>query len=427
MSDLEQTSLEQEREHLLLEFRQSQRYRYVNDIGEGGTGTVKCYFDSYLNRIVALKQLKKVDPIKLRPLRSMIREARLISYLSHPGIVSIYDAFVDQQGNFSYTMKLIEGTSLEKFSRQQKRLTLTEYLEIFIKLFETMAYVHDKGVLHLDLKPSNIMLGHYGELLIVDWGNARLYDRRPYEDYLSKYGSAYKIEDLEEKELFITGTPRYMSPEQTFSKREDLLPASDIFSVGILFYQMLSGHHPFRANNLSDLLKQIKEFDPPLLHNVNPKIPKRLSLICQKMLTKKVQERYQSFHEILNDIRELLNTGETFEIQTYQKGDIIFREGDQGGFAFVILSGKVEIITEVAGEEKQLAIFGKGECIGELSIFTKQPRTATVRVLEDTQIQILTEESIQKELDKLSPWVGSMISSLSGKFIELSRKYIEKS
>jgi len=236
-------------------------------------------------------------------------------------------------------MKLIEGNSLEQFTTTNKTLTLTEYLEIFIKLFETMAYVHDKGVLHLDLKPSNIMLGQYGELLIVDWGNARLYNKSSYEDYLAKYGSAYKLEDLEEKEIFISGTPRYMSPEQTTSKREGLLPASDIFSIGILFYQMLTGKHPFPANNLNSLLEQIRHFHPPILHSINPKIPRRLSRICQKMLEKDINQRYNNFHEILADIRTLLDTGGTFDVVSYKEGEIIFKEGDQGGFAFIILSG----------------------------------------------------------------------------------------
>lgn len=416
-----------QRKHLLKEFQRGERYRYVHDLGEGGVGLVVSCFDTYLNRVAAMKTLKSEHTKKLRPLQSMIKEARLMSYLNHPGVVSVYDAFVSVNGEFSYTMKLIEGEELESylFRSLDDDLSLTQYLEIFVKLFETMAYVHDKGVIHLDLKPQNVMFGKYGEVLVVDWGNARLYDEDAYEAYMTSFGCEDKASDLEETEQFISGTPKYMSPEQTALSRDQLVPASDIFSVGVFLYEIISKKHPFPAETLEELLEQIHFLEPPPLHTLRANVPKRMSQICSKMMAKKVEHRYQNFHEVLKDIRELLDSGHTFETRRYESNDIIFREGDPGGYAFFVLSGYVEISTEVKGERKFLATLGEGEIIGELSIFNKQPRTATAKAVVPTVIKVLTEDSIERELEKLSPWVGQMITSLSGRFVELSRKYVE--
>ena len=419
--------IQQERESLLKEFKGDERYHFVRTLGEGGVGKVDCYFDRHLNRVTAMKTLRKAARNKLRSLRSVIREARLISYLDHPGIVSVYDAFVNDNDDFTYTMKLIQGEVLEDllYRDLDDDLSLTEYIEIFIKLCETMAYVHDKGVLHLDLKPSNIMLGHYGELLIVDWGNARLFDKTPYHTYLSTYKNAQKLEDLEEKEQFISGTPKYMSPEQTTSRRDQLRPTSDIFSVGVFFYELLSKKPPFPAEDLEGQLDQLHNFDPPSLHTTRPTIPKSLSNICAKMLEKSPADRYQSFHEVIKDIRKYLNSGQNFETKRYQRGEVIFKEGDPGGYALMVLSGYVEITAESDGERKFLANLGEGEVIGELSVFTNQPRTATAKALTPITVKILTQETIEQELDKLSPWIGRMITTLSNRFNKLNRRLIE--
>jgi CRP-like cAMP-binding protein len=140
------------------------------------------------------------------------------------------------------------------------------------------------------------------------------------------------------------------------------------------------------------------------------------------MLQKDPGVRYGSFKDILEDISEFCNSGQAFSTRTYKPGEILFREGDAGDFAFEILLGAVEVIKSVEGKEKVLARLKKGEIVGELAIFAGQPRTATVRAVEPTAIRVMDKASVEKELDKLSPWVGKMITSLSNRFIEINEK-----
>ena len=176
------------------------RYRFLSTLGEGNFGTVHRCFDTYLNRVTARKALLDISKAKSDHLHALIREARLISYLEHPGVISIYDGLLGEDGLFCYTMKQIEGDSLEdrleSYESQERRFPLARCVNIFRKICETLAYVHDKGVIHLDLKPQNIMLGTYGEVLVVDWGTAQLHEATKYHEYLRPFGA-----DKEELEL----------------------------------------------------------------------------------------------------------------------------------------------------------------------------------------------------------------------------------
>jgi len=413
---------------LLTEFENDERYRFIDKLGEGGFGDVKCYFDRYLNRIVALKALNKDSQKHPRRLQSLINEARLISFLEHPGIVSMYDVFLDEKNTISYTMKVIEGKNLGSLlipEKGQRELSLHESLQIFIKVCETLSYVHNKGVIHLDLKPQNIMVGKYGEVLVVDWGNARLYDRAPYEEYLESYNKLDAHTDLTERENYISGTPPFMSPEQVKESRDSLGPPSDIFAAGVMLYQILTKRYPFSVKSLEIFLEQLKERDPRPVHLLNPNVPRRLSQICRKMLEKEIENRYHTFDEVLEDIKEYASSGKTFAMKSYKHGDIIFNEGEPGDYAFQVVSGLVELSADVGGERTFIATLGEGEIIGELAVFTKEPRTATAKAVTPTVIKVMTEEDIELELEKLSPWVEKIITSLSSRFRDINRRLLE--
>jgi serine/threonine protein kinase len=406
------------------------RYFFLQKIGEGGLGTVSTYFDTFLNRIVAVKELKKENRKKSNCMQTFINEARLISYLDHPGVVAVYNTFFWDDRSLCYSMKMIEGSNLgvylETFAPHTRLLhSLNPCLDIIKKICETLAFVHDRGVIHLDLKPENIMVGSYGEVLIMDWGTARLFNSKPYFDYLQRHADEPGLVKFEEEARdVILGTPMYMSPEQTCSTRDRLTPASDIFSVGILISEMLAGRHPFPAGDLAALMRQIREYEPPPLHEVNSDVPRRLSQICARMLAKKPENRYRSFHEILADITEFQNSGQAFSTRTCRQGEIIFREGDPGDYAFIVILGKVGVFKSVDNCDTLVAELGRDEIVGELAIFSGQPRTATIIALEPTVIRIMSRADVERELDKLSPWVGKMISGLSKRFINLNEKMV---
>jgi serine/threonine-protein kinase len=417
----------EERAALLQDFRSAGRYQFIDPLGEGGYGHVTRHFDTHLNRTVALKTLNAESQHQARRLRSLINEARLISYIDHPGVVSIYDAFVNENDEFCYTMKVIEGEDLGTILMRQgdDALTLPQSLQIFTRICETLAFVHDKGVIHLDLKPNNVMVGEYGQVMVVDWGNARLYDPSAYSAYLGKHGSEWKASDLEEVENFVSGTPPFMSPEQTKKSRNELMPSSDIFSAGVLLYQILTNRYPFSIQSIKKFLDQLHNADPPPPHKLRPNVPRRLSQICCKMLEKNIDERYQTFREVLQDLEDFSNSGQAFATQRYNSGEVIFYQGDEGDYAFQIVSGLIEITAEVDGERRFLATLGEGQIVGELAIFNKQPRTATATALVPSIIKIMTKRDIEQELEKLSPWVGRVIAGLSGKFVNLNSRYLQ--
>jgi serine/threonine-protein kinase len=417
---------------LLDTFKRQRRYEQLRDLGEGGLSKVYSSFDTYLNRVVAVKELKPDnldDPLMLQ---SFITESRLISYLDHPGVISLFDTFLRDDGTLCYTMKMIEGRPLADvldYYRQKKRshIPLSRFHDIFEKLCETLAYVHDKGVVHLDLKPDNIMIGRYGEVMVMDWGNAMLYNPEPYKKYLSRFSeSADLISTRVDEKNVLIGTPMYMSPEQTLEPRDTLKPTSDIFSVGIILYEMLTGIYPFPADNndMDMLFTNIRGFDPPPVYEINKFVPRRLSQICMKMLRKSQRNRYQTFHEIIEDIDDFYDSGQAFSTKMYHPGETIFSEGEEGEYSFVILQGEVEILKRSGETQIVLATLGKNEIVGELAIFTGGPRSATARASKQTLIRILNRADIRSELDKLSPWVGDMITGLSRRFIELNNKII---
>ncbi len=421
-------------DRLKKEYKQRDRYHFLSGLGEGGLAVVSSCFDKVLNRVVAVKELKRSKRNNPHLLRAFVTEAKLVSYLDHPGIVPIYDTFFERNNKLCYSMKLIEGmrlTSLLKYRSRGKGDTkgvpLSKLIEIFMKICETLAYVHDKGVIHLDIKPDNVLIGKYGEVFIMDWGNARLYNQKPYFEYFNQHMDDIKLANLEkEAEHMILGTPHYMSPEQTSKSRAELTPSSDIFSAGIILYQMLTGTHPFgHVDETREIMMEIRSFRPKPAHKVNSDIPLRVSMICEHMLEKDRRLRYHSFKEVLEDLDDFYNSGQAFETRTYKPGEAIVKEGDIGDYSFKILSGKVEVTKKSNGKKKVLAELGEDEIFGELAIFTKQPRTATVTALQTTTIRIMDRESVEKELEKLSPWVGYMITSLSNRFIEMNDKILK--
>jgi serine/threonine protein kinase len=257
------------------------RYQVIERIGRGAMGVVYRAHDAAMGRDVALKVLMadlEDDPdIRTR----FHREAEAAARLSHPNIITIFD--VGEDGDrFFIVMELLRGATLKDFLKQSDGAQIERKLDLMIQLCAGLGAAHNASIYHRDVKPGNIFVRADGILKILDFGVARLASS-------SMTASG-----------FIVGTPDYMSPEQ--ARGADIDARSDIFSLGGVFYFMLTGRKPFPANDLPTLFHQIQSEDPPPLLGVGVEAPAELATVIMKALSKKREERYQSCQDLLADL-----------------------------------------------------------------------------------------------------------------------------
>ena len=263
-------------------------YELLEEIGRGGMGIVYRAVQRSLGRTVAIKMLLRRDlagPADLARFRS---EAEAAAQLDHAGIVSIFEVG-EHDGHPFYSMQYIEGTTLAK-RLTQGPLPPREAAELLAKVAEAVQAAHARGVLHRDLKPSNILIDAAGEPRVSDFGLAK---RLEAGDSVTHTGA-------------ILGTPCYMSPEQAAGSRGDVGPASDVWSLGAILYQMLTGRPPFQAASPMDTLLAVLESDPPLPRSLDPQVDRDLEMIALKSLQKPQDLRYASAADLAADLRAYL-------------------------------------------------------------------------------------------------------------------------
>ena len=253
------------------------RFEIKSLLGKGAMGAVYLAHDPILNREVAIKVVrfpKDLDAGQLAGMKDgLLKEARLAAGLSHPGIVQVFDAG-EQDGQPFVVLELICGKLLSEFLKEEGSLEFSQACHIFKELLSAMSYAHQRGVVHLDLKPANIMIGKGSTPRIMDFGIAR------------------SIADLRVKEMDITGTPRFMAPEQIAG--EGLDPRADVFSLGVIFYLMLSGRLPFPSENFDELKKSIINDPHPPLQSYLSDLPRPFYEFVDRALNKSPNDRFES-------------------------------------------------------------------------------------------------------------------------------------
>jgi serine/threonine protein kinase len=369
------------------------KYVIINKIGKGSTGDVYLSHDPYYRRDVAIKVYnieEDSDADRAKVSRKMFfNEAHMVGMLQHPNIMPIYDAG-EEDGKYYVVTEHIQGArTLAAYCRPDNLLRVDDVVEIIYKCAKALHYAHCRGVIHRDIKPSNVMLTIDNDVRIIDFGIAIVND-----------SEVSRIEG-------IAGSPSYMSPEQVQS--EELTNRSDLYSLGAVMYELLTGFRPFRADNLSKLLHQIVYATPPPIHTYRDDLPEELeNVVATTMLKdpdkriasgasmaaeltrvyKDLRTKYDSldnqehfdvlrtltfFHEFSHaEIWEVLRASDWHE---YKDNDDIVREGEIDDRFYIIVTGSVR----VQANGKNLGTLANGDCFGETSYVRGAKRQASIQ------------------------------------------------
>jgi len=386
------------------------KFEVIKEIGKGATSAVYRAYDPFQNRQVAIKL---VFPEALgdrehgrRYRKLFVTEASLAGKLSHPHIVAIYDAVAGDDANY-IVMEFVDGTTLEQYARHDHLLPVHKILEIAYKCARALDYASKQGVIHRDIKPANILLAGQDDIKISDFGAA-----------LTLASQTTQVSGV--------GSPAYMSPEQV--KEQPLTHQTDIFSLGVVMYQLLTGRLPFQGTNNYSMIYQIINTDPAPPSRQRPGIPANVDAIVMRALQKNTANRYQSWDDFAGDLVTAMGTqekedkdfaeAEKFDIlrkldffrrfsdielwevlrlsrwHKQTRDAVLIQEGDIGSSFFILVGGEVKVVKQ----ERLLNILKAGECFGEMAYLGKQRfrRSASVVALTAITVIEIRAESLTK-------------------------------
>jgi serine/threonine protein kinase len=305
------------------------RFRILRPHAKGGLGQVSIALDQELDRPVALKEIQERHADDRLSRSRFVQEAEITGKLEHPGIIPVYGLGHDAGGRPFYAMRFIEGDSLKeaiaafhgdehlKRDPVTRSFRLRELLRRFTDVCNAIAYAHSRGVLHRDLKPGNIMLGPYGETLVVDWGLAKPSDHATSPARTAGPGvtmadgpirlSALSGSRDETAAGSMIGTPAYASPEQVAGRLDLIGPASDVYGLGATLYSLLTGRAPADSDQLEEIIRRVQRGEIASVRSIDATIPKPLEAICKKAMALKPEARYQSARALASEVTRWLD------------------------------------------------------------------------------------------------------------------------
>jgi eukaryotic-like serine/threonine-protein kinase len=414
------------------------RFERIRQVNRGGIGCINAARDPVLGRRVAIKVLRPELEGNDAAALKFAEEAQITGQLEHPNIVPIYDLGVDEHGPF-IVMKLIRGQSLAEMIAEarggpERPDMLPRFVEITMKLCDALSFAHSRGVIHCDLKPENVMVGDFGQVYLMDWGVALLRSgsvvppssTRPREPPNELFDptdddSLVRVASGEGSTSKVWGTPAYMAPEQVSARSEAIDERTDVFGLGGVLHEILTGRPPNDWQKLHG---------PGLNHALDPlpktsdlwtQLPPELCRITLKALAPKSDDRHPTVAALRSDLEQFMRGGGWFETRAYAAGQTIVGEGDPGDAAYIIESGHCEVWKTIRNERVLLRKLGPGEVFGETAVLTRGARTASVVAVENVTLKVITGESLNRELDQ-NPWLGAFMRSLAVLFRETDQR-----
>ena len=418
------------------------KYEVADEIARGSMGIVYLGYDPYVDRTVAIKVALAEslnDPATGQRYRKMFfNEAHTAGKLTHPNIINIYDAGVDQEICYIIMEYVKGGETLKRYCSPENLLPIEKVVEIIFKCAKALDYAHRQGVVHRDIKPSNILVTEDIDIKIGDFSIAHI----------------NKPDSTETQPVGMMGSPRYMSPEQL--KEDTVTGQSDLFSLGILMYELLAGKHPFTADNFSRLVNKILNEDPVPLGDVRHDVPESLQIIVKKALQKEPGDRYSMGLDLATDLSKAFDTlegpqediseqekfnsikqleffqgfpdAELWEIlrastwQDYNQSEEIIKEGELDDCFYIIADGKVN----VSKNNRAIRTLEKGDCFGEMGYLAKTKRTASIRSDGKTSLlkinsTVISQVSLNCQVRFLKVFLRTLIHRLSATTEKISQ------
>ncbi len=311
------------------------RYRLLGEVARGGMGAILKIWDDDLRRALAMKvvlckddsstgETPSIDP---KTLGRFLEEAQITGQLEHPGIVPVHELGLDAAGRVYFTMRLVRGEDLRRIFEHVRDGTdgwnPTRALGVMLKVCEAVSYAHSKGVIHRDLKPGNVMVGKFGEVYVMDWGLARVHGREDKHDLRIRSLAPSTMSQIrtEGRELAgeasdaplitmdgdVVGTPSYMPPEQAMGQLAALGPHSDVYSIGAMLYQLVSGEMPYVPRNAHFsahmIVASVLHGPPRAVHELAPQTPPELIAIVERAMAREIHDRYPTVQSLADDLR----------------------------------------------------------------------------------------------------------------------------
>jgi predicted Zn finger-like uncharacterized protein len=404
--------------------KDNERYILGNEIARGGMGSIVLTKDVNLRRNIVTKVLLNKKS-KLGTLR-FIEEAQITGQLEHPNIPPVYDLGLNKDQNIFFTMKQIKGETLESIIKKcienkdlvKERYSFNVLVNIFVKVCNALEFAHSKKVIHRDIKPENIMVGEYGEVLLMDWGLAKIIGTtEEFEELDEDRVSSVRSEDESSNTLEGTtaGTPAFMSPEQATGQMEELDQRSDIYSLGATLYSVLALERPVKGKNIQDILKNAANGN---IQELNANIPLELKAITLKAMEFEQRHRYQTVKEMEKD---LLNYQMGYSVSAKQDNalDIIkkFYKRNKlltvvsASFIFVFVVGSIFFITSLQSQRNK-----SNEALVKAELAIKQFENEKLERITDNKNSAPTyyaKAQIEAQLDKFSEAEKLMDTAIS--------------